>query len=78
MNSCVTNHQFSSGKGLRAYSIAFVAMLYLDSAVLLTYAAWHTLYALCVFFCICCYFLFYMRRFLHVRCFLHAINSWCY
>ena len=32
-------------------------------------AAWHTLYALCVFCCIRCYVQFYMRMFLHVRCF---------
>ena len=29
----VANHQFSIGKGLRAYGIVFVAMLYFDSAV---------------------------------------------
>ena len=29
----VVNHQFSIGKGLRAYGIVFVEMLYFDSAV---------------------------------------------
>ena len=33
INVDVVNHQFSIGKGLRAYGIVFVEMLYFDSAV---------------------------------------------
>ena len=57
---CVPNHQFSSGKGLLAYDIVFLAMLYLDSAVLLMFAALRTLFALCAFCCIRCHVMFYM------------------
>ena len=76
----VTNHQFSSGNGLLAYDIVFVAMLYLDSAVLLMFAAWRSLFALCVCFpeysvmsCFTCICFDYT-----CTLFLHAINSWCY
>ena len=62
----VVNHQFSIGKGLRAYGIVFVEMLYFDSAVPLMLL--HGIrYMRCVLYTLLCPVLY--AYVLHVRCF---------
>ena len=73
----VVNHQFSIGKGLRAYGIVFVEMLYFDSAVPLMLL--HGIrYMRCVRFAVYAVMSSFICLCFACTLFLHAINSWCY
>ena len=77
LSAGVVNHQFSIGKGLRAYGIVFVEMLYFDSAVPLMLQ--HGIrYMRCVRFAVYAVMSSFICLCFACTLFLHAINSWCY